>query len=293
LGAYLLNPAASEEWSGRAASYFVDTITFGVYCLILGFICLASIRSNDSKELTTLTILKLIGFTIGCYLAIQSQSRSAWTAGLSLIIAISFIQLRRKHRLAPWGMIFIGILSITIIYLSSASTQMRIGQVIHEISAYLNGGNLDTSTGIRISMMRVAVHLTMEYPLTGLKDGIMPPLNSIPSIQPYYSELLEYVTTEAGVHTEILAQGVRSGIFGLISSTALFLVPGFIFWKRLNHPNQQIRSAAIIGFVLVLGLFIAALTIQVYNLKYTSSFYALLIAALSAQALQDHSTANQ
>ncbi len=293
LGAYLLNPAASEEWGGRAASYFVDTNTFGVYCLILGFICLASIRSNDAKESTTLTILKLLGFAIACYLAIQSQSRSAWTAGLSLIIAISFIQLYRKHRLAPWGMIFIGILSITIIYLSSASTQMRIGQVIHEISEYLNGGNLDTSTGIRISMMRVAVHLTMEYPLTGLKDGIMPPLNSIPSIQPYYSELLEYTTIKAGVHTEILAQGVRSGIFGLISSTALFLVPGFVFWKRLNHPNQQIRNAAIIGFVLVLGLFIAALTIQVYNLKYTSSFYALMIAALSAQVLQNHSTANQ
>jgi O-antigen ligase len=293
LGAYLLNPAASEEWGGRAATYFVDTITFGVYCLILGFICLASIRSNDSKEFTTLTILKLIGFTIGCYLAIQSQSRSAWTAGLSLIIAISFIQLHRKHPLAPWGMILLGLISMTAIYFTSTGTQMRIGQMILEISEYFNGSNLDTSTGIRISMMRVAVHLMMEYPLTGLKDGIMPPLNSIASIQPYYSELLEYVTTEAGVHTEILAQGVRSGIFGLISSTALFLVPGFVFWKRLSHPNQQIRSAAIIGFVLVLGLFIAALTIQVYNLKYTSSFYALMIAALSAQALQHQSTANQ
>jgi hypothetical protein len=28
------------------------------------------------------------------------------------------------------------------------------------------------------------------------------------------------------------------------------------------------------------------LTIQVFNLKYTSSFYALMIAALAAQALQ-------
>jgi O-antigen ligase len=87
LGAYLLNPAASEEWGGRAATYFVDTITFGVYCLILGFICLASIKINDEKESALLTILKIIGLAIGFYLAIQSQSRSAWTAALACACA--------------------------------------------------------------------------------------------------------------------------------------------------------------------------------------------------------------
>jgi O-antigen ligase len=287
LGAYLLNPAASEQWGGRAASYFVDTITFGVYCLILGFICLASIKINDEKECALLTLLKVLGLAIGFYIAIQSQSRSAWTAALGLLVALSFIKLQRKHPLAPWLMVALGLLAMVSIYLLIPSLQMRIGTAVKEVIEYMQGGALDTSTGIRISMMRIGIHLMMEYPLTGLKDGIMPPLNSIASIQPYYTELLEYTTIKAGVHTEILAQGVRSGIFGLISSTALFLVPGFIFWKRLNHPNQQIRSAAIIGFVLVLGLFIAALTIQVYNLKYTSSLYALMIAALSAQVLQD------
>jgi O-antigen ligase len=293
LGAYLLNPAASEQWGGRAASYFVDTITFGVYCLILGFICLASIKINDEKESAALTILKLIGFAIACYLAIQSQSRSAWTAGLSLIIAISFIQLHRKHPLAPWVMVLVGLLTVIGAYYLIPSFQLRTSQAIKETIEYFHGAYLDTSAGVRLSMMRIGIHLIIESPLSGFKDGVMPALDSIPSIQPFYTETLDYVTREAGIHTEILAQGVRSGIFGLISSTALFLVPGFIFWKRLNHPNQQIRSAAIIGFVLVLGLFIAALTIQVYNLKYTSSFYALMIAALSAQVLQNHSTANQ
>jgi O-antigen ligase len=92
--------------------------------------------------------------------------------------------------------------------------------------------------------------------------------------------------TKTGTHTEILAQGVRSGIWGLISSTALFFVPGWIFLTRISHQSARIRTAAIIGFTLVLGLFIASLTIQVFNLKYTSSFYALMIAALASQALQ-------
>lgn len=287
LGAYLLNPAASETWGGRAASYFVDTITFGVYCLILGFICLASIKINDDKESTLLTLLKVIGIAIGFYIAIQSQSRSAWTAALGLLVALSFIKLHKKHPLAPWVMVAIGLLVMISAYFLMPALQMRIGTAIHEINSYINGTNLDTSVGIRISMIRIAIHLIIESPLSGFKDGVMPALNSIPSIQPFYSELLDYVMTESGTHTEILAQGVRSGIFGLISSIALFVAPGFLFWKRLNHQNSQIRAAALLGFVLVLGLFIAALTIQVYNLKYTSSFYALMIAALSAQVLQD------
>lgn len=293
LGSYLIRSAITGNWENRAESYFVDTITFGVYCLILGFICLANIRANDSQESGLLTAIKLLGFLIGCYLAIQSQSRSAWTTALGLLVAISFIKLHKKHPATPWIMLLIALLSVATLYLNSTVLQNRVDLVFKEVALYLQGGALDTSTGLRISMNRVAIHLIMENPLMGLKDGVMPALDTIASIRPFYSAELQFVITEAGVHTEILAQGVRSGIFGLISSTALFLVPGFIFWKRLNHPNQQIRSAAIIGFILVLGLFIAALTIQVYNLKYTSSFYALMIAALSAQVLQNHSTANQ
>ena len=132
----------------------------------------------------------------------------------------------------------------------------------------------------------VSIFLIIENSLSGLKDGIMPALNTIESIKPFYTDLLQFMITKTGTHTEILAQGVRSGIWGIISSTALFLVPGLIFIKRIAHQNARIRSAAIIGFTLVLGLLIASLTIQVFNLKYTSSFYALMISALAAQALQ-------
>jgi hypothetical protein len=54
----------------------------------------------------------------------------------------------------------------------------------------------------------------------------------------------------------------------------------------MKHSNQDIRNAAFLGICLVMGLFIAGLTIQVFNLKYTASFYALMITALAAQALQ-------
>lgn len=286
LGAYLLNPAASAMWGGRAASYFVDTITFGTYCLILGFICLVSIGINLDKEHPLLTILKITGFAIGCYIAIKSQSRSAWTAAIGILIYLSFVRFHKKHPTYPWILMALGAIAIAVIYKISPEVNQRVAEGINEIVTYFKANNFDTSLGLRISMIRVACNLIIENPLSGLKDGVMPALNTIPSIQPFYTDLLQQMIRDTGTHTEILAQGVRSGIWGLISSTTLFFVPGWIFLTRISHQSPRIRTAAIIGFTLVLGLFIASLTIQVFNLKYTSSFYALMIAALTAQALQ-------
>ncbi len=286
LGAYLLNPAASAMWGGRAASYFVDTITFGTYCLILGFICLVSIGINFDKEHPLLTILKITGFAIGCYIAIKSQSRSAWAAAIGILIYLSFVRFHKKHPTYPWILMALGAISMAGIYKLSPDVYHRVNLGIQEVTTYFQANNFDTSLGLRISMIRVACNLIIENPLSGIKDGIMPALNTIDSMKPFYTDLLQFMITKTGTHTEILAQGVRSGIWGLISSTALFFVPGWIFFTRISHQNSRIRSAAIIGFTLVLGLFIASLTIQVFNLKYTSSFYALMIAALAAQALQ-------
>jgi O-antigen ligase len=247
---------------------------------------LISIGINPSKENSLLTILKIIGFAIGCYLAIKSQSRSAWTAAIGLLIYLSFVRFHKKNPAYPWIFMALGAIAINIIYQFSPDVHHRVNGGIHEVISYFKANNFDTSLGLRISMIRVASNLIIENPLSGLKDGVMPALNTIPSIQPFYTDLLQRMIRDTGTHTEILAQGVRSGIWGLISSTALFFVPGLIFLTRITHQNPRIRTAAIIGFTLVLGLFIASLTIHVFNLKYTSSLYALMIAALAAQALQ-------
>lgn len=284
--AYILNPAASAMWRNRAATYFVDPITFGTYCLILGFICLISIHINPNKEHPILKTLKVIGFLIGCYLAIRSQSRSAWTAAIGLLIYLSFVRFHKKHPTYPWILMALGAIAIAAIYKLSPDVHQRVNVGIQEVVTYFQANNFDTSLGLRISMVRVATYLIIENPLSGLKDGIIPALNTIPSIQPFYTDLLQQIFRDTGTHNEFLANGVRSGIWGLISSTAVFLVPGLIFIKRISHQNPRVRVASVIGFTLVIGLFIASLTIQVFNLKYTSSFYALMIAALTAQALQ-------
>jgi O-antigen ligase len=76
---------------------------------------------------------------------------------------------------------------------------------------------------------------------------------------------------------------LRSGIFGLIAGLLLFFAPMGIFIQQLRQNSQNI--AAQVGLAFVLGLFICSLSIEVFNLKYTTSFYALMLACLGAQAL--------
>jgi O-antigen ligase len=286
LAVYYLNPLASAAWGGRAASYFVDPLTFGSYALILGFMCLISIRLHKSHEPLLLSLIKLIGFLIGCYLAIKSQSRSAWTAATLLLLYISFVRFHKKHPLIPWSLVTLSLASLIGIYYISPEVHHRVLEGSNEVISYFKNNNFDTSLGLRISMIRVAGNLILEHPLSGFKDGVIPALNTIPSICPFYTDLLQFMLTNTGTHNEVLAQGVRSGIWGLISSIALFFIPGTIFIKHLSQPNKYKSNAAILGLALVIGLFITSLTIQVFNLKYTSSFYALMIAALTAQTLQ-------
>lgn len=151
-----------------------------------------------------------------------------------------------------------GTIAIVAIYKLSPDVHHRVNGGIQEVVTYFQANNFDTSLGLRISMVRVATNLIIESPLSGLKDGIMPALNTTPSIQPFYTDLLQEMIRDTGTHTEILAQGVRSGIWGLFSSAALFFVPGLILIKRFSHQNPRIRTVAIIGFMLILGLFIAS-----------------------------------
>ena len=286
LAAYFLNPSASAIWGGRAASYFVDTITFGSYTLILGFVCLISIRINESQEHPILSLMKLIGFLIGCYLAVKSQSRSAWTAAIGLLLYLSFIRFHKKHPVIPWGLALLSLAGLVGIYHLSPEVHLRIVDGFNEVVSYFRSNNFDTSLGLRISMLRVAGNLILEHPLSGFKDGVIPALNTISSIKPFYTDLLQFMISHTGTHNEILAQGVRSGIWGLISVFSLFFIPALIFLRNIKNPNVRINTSAILGSSLVLGLFITSLTIQVFNLKYTSSFYALMIASLAAQTLQ-------
>ncbi len=135
-------------------------------------------------------------------------------------------------------------------------------------------------------MLKMAGLLFLENPLSGYGDINYPALASIPSIASFNTEALEFALIHNGVHNEIMQNALRSGIFGLISSLMMFCVPAVVFYRGSFSKVPSVRAAGLVGLCYIVAVFCFGLSTETFNLKYTISFYALMVATLAAQVLR-------
>lgn len=278
------NPAPTAFWVNRWATYFVDPLTFGQYSLLLGFLSLFMINAVE-KDGPAAIALKLSAFLVGLGMSIGSGSRSAWIA-LPVLFAIWLVAIVRirdvKLLLASFVALAVGCL---LAYLLIDSVQLRVDAAISDIASYFDGSNRDTSVGVRLSLVQASWHLFLTQPLHGFGDSGIPPLQSVPAIASYYSPALEYAIINNGAHNELMQNMVRSGIFGLISTVLMFVVPLVVFWSAARSRVPGARTAGVIGLAYIAAVFCFGLSTENFNLKYLASFYALMVAALAAQVI--------
>ncbi|MBI0326465.1 hypothetical protein [Burkholderia plantarii] len=90
----------------------------------------------------------------------------------------------------------------------------------------------------------------------------------------------------AGPHNELLANLLRSGVAGGLAVVMLFAVPLDLFRRaRGAGADANARRAADTGIAFMICLMLACVTFEMFTLKYTASFNALVVATLVAQAL--------
>jgi O-antigen ligase len=136
-------------------------------------------------------------------------------------------------------------------------------------------------------MWRIALRLFSRSPIYGYGDqGYLTLLQSDPEIISLGTSATR-VTMHSGPHNDVLAAMLQSGLFGFVSVLSLFLVPVLVFRKGIKSPVPHVRGASLLGLCLVIGLFFCSFGEQVLYLKFTSSFYGLMIAALSATVLSE------
>lgn len=287
LVAYFLDPSTSQSWGDRAATYFVDPITFASYIAALSFICLTYLKNKNSL----INVLCIVAFAASIYLVIMSQARSAWTSCIVISLVIFLINSKYPKRNFIVYLFLIIIISL-FAYQFSNLIKNRVDLISTEIIHYFNGDR-DTSIGIRISLARLDLYLFYNNLLTGVEDGSLPTFSELNQSQSYITEMLYHMKVNAGSHNELLAQISRKGVWGIISIFGLFVIPIRFFFKNLNNPIEKISSLAKAGFIFCTSIFISSLTIQVFNLKYTSSFYALMVAVLSATIIKIQLTHEQ
>lgn len=271
--------------SERFGTTAVDPLTLGQYSTLLGFICLFTFNlyGNDKP---TLQLLKLIGILVAVWISIGTASRSGWVAVpfLLLIWVVKVQRVRQPHQLilALAGLGALGVM----VYGFMPVVHERISQAVTEYVAYFHGGAHDTAAGIRLSMLRAAGTLFWSQPWTGYGDAHYPAFSSIPAIAPFNTPVLEFTMVNSGVHNEIMQSALRSGIFGLVSSILMFVVPAVVFYRGCDSTIPSVRAAGLVGLCYIVAVFCFGLSTETFNLKYTVSFYALMVSVLAAQVLR-------
>ena len=90
----------------------------------------------------------------------------------------------------------------------------------------------------------------------------------------------------AGSHSEVSAQLVRKGLFlGGFVLWGLFLYPMYLVSCKLRLWSTAGPGFALGIYGLMVPVFLSGLTIQVFNLKMTMSFYMLCLAIFLAYCL--------
>jgi O-antigen ligase len=163
----------------------------------------------------------------------------------------------------------------------------RVIETTRDLSSYQwNTSKPDdyNSVGARIAFIRIAVYLFEKKPLSGWGDGNFGTVINDPGLD---FSLLETkkIALEAGFHNDITANMVRSGIWGLIATVALFLVPAIFFIRNLRSEYKKQRDIAFIALAFLTCQFTSSLSMEIFNLRYSASFYGLMIAAFCGQII--------
>ncbi len=279
-----LNPSQIQLTGGRYSTYFVAPNAFGTSTMLLTFLCLFSIDAIN-KDGPALRLLKYAGVLAGIYLEMKSQTRGAWIAEPVMLGLWAAIHWQAKSKQELLISVLISVLVAIGCYFFIDFFHARVNSIYYEMSSWLSKSNIDTSMGLRLSMWEISWALFKQRPFCGYGDlGYQAQLLT-PQIQATFSQDAIFQMMHFGPHNEYLANMVRSGVFGLIAVLLQFFAPAVIFIRGLKSETQRIKSASAMGLCLVMCVMISGLSIEVLTLKYTNSFYGLMVAALCASVL--------
>jgi O-antigen ligase len=267
-----LNPNVDAN---RLSNFYLDAIFWGNFSIILGFMSFASIQSQDDF---LLKIYKFSGFGLGISMSVMSQSRAGWIA--AIIMTLVWLALNRKEltfkKMAAGGIILIIILATFYFFIDSF--KLRVDAAISEILQWLTNSQIPTSTGIRLNMWKMTIHLFSQSPWLGYGS-----FTSLPIEDPYiifFADKESIMTIQCcGPHNEMAAQTLRSGVFGVLAFIATYVIPIYIFLR------SKVSQTTLMGMMLCTGIVISGFATEMLGLKISYTFYAILISGLIATTL--------
>ncbi len=276
LGILIFAKLSTHIYGERLTNHYLDPIFWGNFSIILGFMSFASIQSQDHP---LLKIYKFSGLALGISMSLMSQSRAGWVA--AIIMALVWLALNRKELTFKKVAAGVMILIITLItfYFFIDSFKIRIDAAIAEFMQWQTNSQIQTSTGIRLTMWKMTAHLFSQSPWIGYGEFSTLPVTKDPYILSFADAESIMTIQCCGPHNEVAAQTLRSGIFGISALLATYMIPIYIFIR------SRVSQSTLMGMMLCTGIFICGFLTEMLSLKISYTFYAILTSGLIATTL--------
>ena len=271
-------------WGTRAATYFVDPITLP--CFTIGLLGLTLFWSRKVFPGYIDLIVKVLLAFFAIYVAVESQSRSAFVALVCLLTAYVMYSFRHSFKTQIIGLVGL-ITGFTLLYFISEIVHHRVNESVDGVLAFLSqdyAGIQQTSSGQRIILGLIDVYLIKSSPFFGVSDrSPLPPYEELSLVIPHLSRLIYDIRSLAGSHSELLALLVRQGLFfGPLTLCSLFCYPLYLFLWKYRKLTFVTGSPLAVVLGIVIPILASSLTIQVFNLKMTITFYTACLAIFFA-----------
>lgn len=268
-------------WGSGLTTYFVDPLTFGSYCLLFALLTIVGLSFFWLEMRWYQRLLSLAAVACGIYMSVASGSRTGWlNLPVFLVLWIIYILKPKIGGLRTFALtaaIFLGLAALlgSMPYLANKFLLM-----VQEMRDYhWDAMNPDSSVTMRISFYRMGWFYFLERPFTGWGDlGWMEMMNA-PGLMRYASPFTREFPSH-GFHNEILTQTVHSGVWGLVSSSALFAI---ILYRAISGIKLLGDSAWMVSFVLLIfgfHLLLAGMSTEITNLVFLVSFTGLTLGLL-------------
>jgi len=268
-------------WEHRAATYFVDPITLG--CYVFALLGIFLFKGLPTKLTRYDCATKLLVTALAIYVAIVSQSRSAWIAGIVLIM-VYLLFFYRNEPLKRFLSTLCFFLLCFMLYQSLDVVKSRTQEASKTTVNFIQSNQSDdTSVGLRLRLAQLDLWLIQSNLYLGVPDGEIPSFEDLKSEFPDLTRQLYNIKFLAGSHSEFLGQIVGKGIiFGTLSLWGLFCYPLFFLFCKCRNLNSVANSIGWVALGLILPLAVSSMFIQVFNLKMTISFYVMVLAIFYA-----------
>ncbi|WP_081857878.1 O-antigen ligase [Thiomonas sp. FB-Cd] len=287
VAAFAITYIARDWGNGRLGTSFLNPIHFGDLALTLGMLAAFSIDWG-TRDTHWMRALKICALLAGLYASMKTGARGGWAA-IPLFVAL-WLWFQRKSlppsRLA-WYAAAACVLAIAS-YLLLPEVHHRIDMIEANLAAY-QGGQDNTSLGIRFQLWRAALLIFEQHPWLGVGMGgfkaLMPAMQKAGVLTPLAAAL-----GEGEVHSEMLSRLCQLGILGLAAIVSVYALPALMFARRPFRGSAfRIRSAQM-GMVLIGVFFVYGLSVETFDLTMTAAFYALTTAILLASTHNENNS---